>query len=59
MGGVVHFPRSTRGGDSAWQEPADDVQRVTRSTTELSLITWRDARSHDGDDDGDGGGRAA
>ena len=59
MGGIVRFPRSTRRRDSAWQDPAEDVLRVTRTTTELSLVTWLDAGSHDGDDDGDGGGRAA
>jgi hypothetical protein len=59
MGRIVLFPRSTRRRESPRQDPADDVLRVAQSTTELSLVTWLDASSHDGDDDGDGGGRAA
>ena len=60
MGGLVHFPRSaTRHGESEGQHSAEDVFPVTRNTSEISLVTWIDAkRSRDGDDDG-GGGRAA
>jgi hypothetical protein len=64
LGGLIHFPRTAAlRGESDWQNSADDLLRPTRNTSEVSLLTWIDAkRSRDGDDDGDGGdggGRAA
>jgi hypothetical protein len=58
---LIHFPRTAAlRRESDWQHSADDTLRSTRSTSAVSLRTWIDAkRSRDGDDDGDGGGRAA
>ena len=58
MGGLVHFPRNgARQSDAEWHDPADNAPRSTR---DASLVTWTEVmRLRDGDDDGDGGGRAA
>ena len=60
MGGVVHFPRSAARRESETLDAGDDAMRSTRPTPDTARITWIDVRvSSDGDDDGDGGGRAA
>jgi hypothetical protein len=57
---VIRFPRSGRHSELEWHEPAGDAPRSAPVTSEASLISLLDAkRGHDGDDDGDGGGRAA
>jgi hypothetical protein len=57
---VIRFPRGGRHNELEWHEPADDAARSAPVTSEASLISLLDAkRRHDGDDDGDGGGRAA
>jgi len=57
----VRLPRNgARQTDAQWREPADGASRSTRKSADATLITWTDAkRRRDGDDDGDGGGRAA
>ena len=60
MGGLVHFPRSAARSESETRDAADDAVRSTRATPDTARITWTQVRvSSDGDDDGDGGGRAA
>jgi hypothetical protein len=61
VGGLVHFPRgAARRSEGESHDAADDAVRSTRTTTDVARITWIDVRvSSDGDDDGDGGGRAA
>lgn len=64
MGGLVHFPRNgARRRETEWNdlvETSPNVLRPTRTTSDLSLVTWIDVRWNDGDDDGDGnGGNAA
>jgi hypothetical protein len=60
MGGLVHFPRSVARRESEPLAAADDTVRSTRATPDTARIMWIDVRvSSDGDDDGDGGGRAA
>lgn len=60
MGGLVHFPRSAARRESEPLAAADDAVRSTRATPDTARITWIDVRvSSDGNDDGDGGGRAA
>ena len=60
MGGIVHFPRSAARREFESLDAADDAVRATRVTPDTARITWIGVRvSSDGDDDGDGGGRAA
>jgi len=59
LGGVIRFPRNGRHNELEWPESADDAQWSAPLSSEVSS-SWLDAkRRHDGDDDGDGGGRAA
>jgi len=59
LGGLVHFPRTAARRSDA-DDVTDDAVRSTRTTSEMARITWIDVQvSSDGDDDGDGGGRAA
>ena len=60
MGGLVHFPRSTARRESEPLDATDDAMRSARAMPDTARITWIEVRvSSDGDDDGDGGGRAA
>ena len=61
MGRLVHFPRSgARHTEAESHDVTDDAVRSTRMTSEMARITWIDVHvMSDGDDDGDGGGRAA
>ena len=61
MGGLVHFPRTAgRRSETEPHDAADDVGRTARKTSDAARIAWIDMRvTNDGDDDGDGGGRAA
>jgi hypothetical protein len=61
LGGLIHFPRTgIRQNDAELHDSADAVLHATRNTSEVSIVTWLDAkRLRDGDDDGDGGGAAA
>lgn len=61
MGGIVHFPRSAaRRSEAESHERADEAVRSARVSSDVARITWIDVKvSSDGDDDGDGGGRAA
>jgi hypothetical protein len=61
LGGLVHFPRTAaRRTEAEPHDVADDAVRSTRRTSEMTRITWIDVQmTSDGDDDGDGGGRAA
>ena len=60
MGRLVHFPRSATRRGSEPLDAADDAVHTIRATPDTARIAWIDVRaSSDGDDDGDGGGRAA
>lgn len=60
MGGLIHFPRSAARRESELLDAAEDAVRSTRATPDVARITWIDVKvSSDGDDDGNGGGRAA
>jgi hypothetical protein len=61
LGGLIHFPRTAaRRSEAESHDVTDDAVRATRKTSEMARITWIDVQvSSDGDDDGDGGGRAA
>jgi hypothetical protein len=60
MGGVVHFLRSGARKEPDLHDAAEDAVRSTHPTPDTARITWMDVRlSSEGDDDGDGGGRAA
>jgi hypothetical protein len=60
LGGLIRFPRNARRGESHRHDATDDAAGTVPVRTQAALITLHDAtRTHDGDDDGDGGGRAA
>ncbi|HKY51857.1 MAG TPA: hypothetical protein VJP45_11435 [Candidatus Limnocylindria bacterium] len=57
MGGLVRFPRAGARRGEDWQDRESSPQ-VKRPVA--TLVTWSELKTlHDGDDNGDGGGRAA
>ena len=61
MGRLVRFPRSAaRRSETEWHDPAENVLRSARKSTDVSLLMTIDAkRSRETDEDSGGGDGSA